>query len=148
MSLPVATVNSIPLNILLVDDDDGDAKAVQRSFQKAKIANPFTRAVDGMEALEMLRGTNGKTKIQFPCVLLVDLNMPRINGIQFIQALRADKVLHRSVVFVLTTSKRDEDKLAAYDLNVAGYIVKSTAGVDFMNLVNLVECYWRIVELP
>jgi len=148
MNLPVVSVNNIPLNILLVDDDDGDAKAVQRSFQKAKIANPFTRAVDGMEALEMLNGTNGKTKVAFPCVMLVDLNMPRINGIQFIQALRADKALHRAIVFVLTTSKRDEDKLAAYDLNVAGYIVKSTAGADFMNLVNLVECYWRIVELP
>jgi CheY-like chemotaxis protein len=143
-----ATVNNTPLNILLVDDDDGDAKAVERSFRKAKIANPLTRAVDGMEALEMLRGTNGKTKLPSPCVMLVDLNMPRINGIQFIQALRADKALHRSVVFVLTTSKRDEDKLAAYELNVAGYILKATAGADFMNLVNLVECYWRIVELP
>ena len=143
-----ATINNSPLNILLVDDDDGDAKAVERSFRKAKIANPLTRAVDGMEALEMLRGTNGKTKLPSPCVMLVDLNMPRINGIQFIQALRADKALHRSVVFVLTTSKRDEDKLAAYELNVAGYILKATAGADFMNLVNLVECYWRIVELP
>jgi CheY-like chemotaxis protein len=143
-----ATVNNTPLNILLVDDDDGDAKAVERSFRKAKIANPLTRAVDGMEALEMLKGSNGRPKLSSPCVMLVDLNMPRINGIQFIQALRADKTLHRSVVFVLTTSKRDEDKLAAYDLNVAGYIVKATAGADFMNLVNLVECYWRIVELP
>ena len=143
-----ARINNTPINILLVDDDDGDAKAVQRSFQKAKIANRLTRAVDGMEALEMLRGTNGRTKLPFPCVMLVDLNMPRINGIQFIQALRADKALHRSIVFVLTTSKRDEDKLAAYDLNVAGYIVKATAGADFMNLVNLVESYWRIVELP
>jgi CheY-like chemotaxis protein len=143
-----AMVNNTPLNILLVDDDDGDAKAVQRSFQKAKIANPITRAVDGVEALEILKGTNGKTKLPSPCVMLVDLNMPRINGIQFIQALRADKALHRSVVFVLTTSKRDEDKLAAYELNVAGYIVKATAGADFMNLVNLIECYWRIVELP
>jgi len=143
-----ATVNNSPINILLVDDDDGDAKAVQRSFQKAKIANPLTRAVDGMEALEMLKGTNGKTKLPSPYVMLVDLNMPRMNGIQFIQALRADKALHRSVVFVLTTSKRDEDKLAAYDLNVAGYIVKETAGMDFMNLVNLMECYWRLIELP
>ena len=143
-----ATINNTPINILLVDDDDGDAKAVQRSFQKARIANPLTRAVDGMEALEMLKGTNGRTKLPSPCVMLVDLNMPRINGIQFIQALRSDKALHRSVVFVLTTSKRDEDKLAAYDLNVAGYIVKATAGADLMNLVNLVECYWRIVELP
>ena len=52
------------------------------------------------------------------------------------------------IVFVLTTSKREEDKMAAYDLNVAGYILKATAGQDFLNLVNLVDCYWRLVELP
>lgn len=143
-----ATANSKPLNILLVEDDDGDAKAIQRAFQRAKIANPIQRAVDGIEALDMLRGTNGKTKPPSPYLLLVDLNMPRMNGIQFIQALRKDEDLRQTVAFVLTTSKRDEDKTAAYDLNVAGYILKTTAGQDFLNLVSLVDFYWRIVELP
>ena len=142
------TVHSKPLNILLVEDDDGDAKAVQRAFQKAKIANPIMRAVDGVEALEMLRGANGRVKLLSPYLLLVDLNLPRMNGIQFIQALRQDEELRHSIVFVLTTSKRDEDKFAAYDLNVAGYILKETAGRDFLNLVSLLDCYWRIVELP
>jgi len=144
----IATANSRPLNILLVEDDDGDAKAIERAFKKAKIANPILRAVDGVEALDMLKGANGKTKPPSPYILLVDINMPRMNGIQLIEALRADPDLRHTVAFILTTSKRDEDKTAAYDLNVAGYILKTTAGHDFLNLVSLVDYYWRIVELP
>lgn len=143
-----ATINSNPLNIMMVEDDDGDAKALQRAFQKSKIANKILRAVDGIDALDMLRGTNGKEKIASPYILLVDLNMPRMNGIQLVQALREDDSLQKSIVFILTTSKRDEDKVAAYNLNVAGYILKETAGQDFLNLVSLVDCYWRIVEMP
>jgi CheY-like chemotaxis protein len=142
-----ATTHS-PLNILLVEDDDGDARAVQRAFQKAKIANPIVRAVDGIEALDILRGSNGKIKLASPNLLLVDINMPRMNGIQLVKAMREDNNLRPTVAFMLTTSKRDEDKMAAYDLNVAGYILKSTAGQDFLNLVSLVHAYWRIVELP
>jgi CheY-like chemotaxis protein len=147
MSAP-STVGGTPLNILLVEDDDGDAKAVRRAFQKAKIANPILRAIDGMEALEMMKGTNGKAKPSHPIVLLVDMNMPRMNGIEFVRALRADIDLRRSIVFMLTTSNNQMDKIAAYDLNVAGYIVKATAGQDFLNLVNLMSCFWRIVEMP
>jgi CheY-like chemotaxis protein len=144
----IATANSRPLNILLVEDDDGDAKAIERAFKKAKIANPILRAVDGVEAVDMFKGANGKTKPPSPYILLVDINMPRMNGIQLIEALRADPYLRHTVAFILTTSKRDEDKTAAYDLNVAGYILKTTAGQDFLNLVSLVDYYWRIVELP
>lgn len=142
------TLDSKPLNILLVEDDDGDAKALQRAFQRAKIANPLLRAVDGIDALDILKGTNGKAKAPSPCLLLVDLNMPRMNGIQLVKALRADDDLRHSIAFILTTSKSEEDKVAAYDLNVAGYIVKATAGQDFLDLVSLVGCYWRIVEMP
>ena len=136
------------INILLVEDDDGDAKAMDRAFTRAKIANPLRRAIDGVEALEILRGENGKEKIAHPFLLLIDLNMPRMNGIQLLQALRADPTLRRAVAFVLTTSKREEDKIAAYDFNVAGYIHKQTADEDIKNLVNLIDCYWRIVEMP
>ena len=144
----IAAHSSKTLNILLVEDDDGDAKALQRAFQKAKIANRIVRATDGMEALDMLKGTNGREKMLSPYILLVDLNMPRMNGIQLIQALRNEHDLRHCIVFILTTSKRDQDKVAAYDLNVAGYILKATAGQDFLNLVSLVDCYWRIVEMP
>lgn len=137
-----------PLNILLVEDDDGDAKAMERAFIKARIANPIVRMVDGVDALDLLKGTNGKTKIPSPNILIVDLNMPRMNGIQLVQAIRADEEIRQAIVFVLTTSKREEDKMAVYNLNVAGYIVKATAGQDFLRLVDLMNCYWRIVELP
>jgi len=141
-------LNGKPLSILLVEDDDGDAKAMQRAFQHPKVANLILRAVDGIDALDMLRGTNGKAKIPAPYILLVDLNMPRMNGIQLIRALREDRELNRTVAFVLTTSNRKEDKSAAYDLNVAGYIVKATAGHDLLNLVNFIDCYWQVVEVP
>jgi CheY-like chemotaxis protein len=137
-----------PINILLVDDDDGDAQAVQRAFLKARIANPIHRAIDGVDALGILRGTSGKPELPSPRLLLVDLNMPRMNGIELVTILRADEELRQLIVFILTTSKRDEDMLAAYNLNVAGYIVKEKAGEDFLQLCGLVEGYWRVVELP
>jgi CheY-like chemotaxis protein len=140
--------NEKALNILLIDDDDVDAKSLERAFRKAKIGNTIVRAVDGIDALEMLKGTNGKTKPPYPRILLVDLNMPRMNGIELVHALREDEELHRSVVFILTTSKRDEDKMAAYNLHVAGYIAKATAEEDIRNLVSLMDSYGRIVELP
>jgi CheY-like chemotaxis protein len=137
-----------PLTILLVEDDDGDAKAVQRAFASANIANPIIRAIDGIDALDILRGRNGRAKPNTPHIMLVDLNMPRMSGIELVRTLRADQALQQSVVFMLTTSKRDEDKAAAYELNVAGYILKEVAGEDFLRLVRLVDSYCRIVELP
>ncbi|MCD2173126.1 response regulator [Rhizobium sp. C4] len=136
------------VKILLVEDDDGDAKALIRAFAKANIGNPIIRAQDGVEALAYLKGEGKSTQPRPPILLLVDLNMPRMNGIEFIRALRADPDLRRTVAFLLTTSKREEDMAAAYDLNVAGYIVKQNAGVDFLNLVGMIDSFWKIVELP
>jgi CheY-like chemotaxis protein len=136
------------VTLLLVDDDDGDARSVQRAFASARIVNPIVRAIDGIDALDILRGSNGRTKLPPPYLLLVDLNMPRMNGIELVDALRQDPDLHSCIVFVLTTSRRDEDKVAAYDLNVAGYIVKEHAGQDFQRLIDMMQCYWRVVELP
>jgi CheY-like chemotaxis protein len=137
-----------PIQILLVEDDDGDARAVERTFLKARIANPIVRAFDGVEALDLLNGTHGRTKLERPYLLLVDLNMPRTNGLQLIQAIRADPELHDTVIFVLTTSNRAEDKDSAYAMNVTGYILKENAGEDFLRLFSLVDSYWRIVEMP
>lgn len=80
----------LPIGILLVDDDDGDAKAVERTFLKARIANRIVRARDGVEALEILRGTDKQPRLDRPYLLLVDLNMPRMNGIQLVTAIRED----------------------------------------------------------
>lgn len=136
------------VTILLVEDDDGDAKAVRRTFDKEKIANRIVRAVDGVDALEILRGENGREKIQRPYILLVDLNMPRMGGLELLKVIRRDPDLHATIVFILSTSKRAEDKKAAYDFNVAAYIVKERAGQDFLNVITMVDSYWRIVELP
>jgi CheY-like chemotaxis protein len=137
-----------PLNILLVEDDDGDAKAVKRAFSKAEITNTITRAEDGVEALDILRGKNGHNTLSAPYILLLDLNMPRMDGFELLATLRADDRLKKTIVFILTTSKRDEDKNLAYNKNVAGYIVKETAGRDFLKLVDMIGNYWCLVELP
>ena len=137
-----------PIRILLVEDDDGDAKAVERTFLKARIANPLLRAKDGVEAMEILKGSESQAPLESPYLLLVDLNMPRMNGIQLVTAIREDPSLHESIIFMLTTSNRAEDKQAAYSLNVTGYILKERAGEDFLKLFSLVDTYWRIVEMP
>lgn len=136
------------VKILLVEDDDGDAKAITRAFKKANIGNPIIRALDGVEALAYLTDGADGMQARPPVLLLVDLNMPRMNGIELIRALRAHPELRRTVVFLLTTSKREEDMAAAYDLNVAGYIVKQNAGLDFLKLVGMIDSFWNIVELP
>lgn len=136
------------VKILLLEDDDGDAKAIERAFKKSKIANPIIRAIDGIEGLEHLRGENGKEKLSPPFMLLVDINMPRMGGLEFIQELRKDGQLKPSVVFILSTSKSEEDQIRAYELNVAGYIFKETAGNDFLKFIDLMNIYWRIVEIP
>ena len=146
--MTMMTKETKPVTIVLVEDDDGDAKALDRAFKKAKIVNPICRAIDGIDALQLLRGENGGVPIPRPYILLVDINMPRMNGIDFVKAIRDDPELKSSVAFILTTSKREEDRMAAYHLNVAGYIVKETAGSDFLCLIELMDCYWRVVELP
>lgn len=134
--------------VLLVEDDSVDQMAVQRAFQKAKIGNPILVAKDGIEALEMLRGEKGRARVTSPCLILLDLQMPRMNGIEFLTEIRKDPALRPLIVFVLTTSKDEEDRVNAYKFNVAGYIVKSDAGNGFLNLVTMLEHYWKIVELP
>ena len=137
-----------PIRILLVEDDDGDAKAVVRTFENARIANPIVRALDGIEAMQILKGTDKHPKLERPYLLLVDLNMPRMDGIQLVTAIREDPELHGAIIFMLTTSNRAEDKQAAYSMNVTGYILKEKAGEDFLKLFSLVDTYWRIVEMP
>ncbi len=136
------------VHILLVEDDDVDAELVERAFAKNKIANPLHRARDGVEALDMLRGTNGRDPVPTPHLLLIDLNMPRLDGIEFLREVRADEDLRQTISFILTTSKREEDKARAYDLNVAGFLVKSKLGDEFLEMIEMLDLYWRIVEFP
>ena len=133
-----------PVNLLLVEDDDIDAMGVERALKRRRIVNPLFRARDGVEGLELLRSG----AVARPYLILLDLNMPRMGGLEFIGELRQDPVLGNSVVFVLTTSKSDEDLSAAYRSHVAGYIVKSEIGDSFGSLVHMLDAYWQIVELP
>jgi CheY-like chemotaxis protein len=136
------------VNILLVDDDVMDVRIVQRTFEKHKIANPIYVACDGVDAFEILRGHNGHTPLPRPFLILLDLNMPRMDGITFLQALRQDPDLHTSPVFVLTTSDDDRDKVAAYNQHIAGYLLKTQAGYDFLQIVQLVEQFVLTVQFP
>lgn len=134
--------------LLLIEDDDVDAMAVERGLRKAKIANQLIRAKDGIDAFELLRGSKNGSPILEPFIILLDLNMPRMDGFGFLDELRKDPAYHQTVVFVLTTSKEDQDRARAYDSHVAGYIVKSEAGKDFLDLITMIDHYWRIVKLP
>ena len=133
------------LNILLVEDDQVDVMNVQRAFERNKIANPLFVAGDGIEGLKLLR--SGKIPRERRLVLL-DLNMPRMNGIEFLRELRADAELHLTPVVVLTTSDDERDKINAYDLNVAGYLLKPVTFVNFVEAMAALNKYWTLVELP
>ena len=137
-----------PVNILLVEDDRIDAKAFLRAIQKERVSNPVTRAKDGVEAWEILKGANGQLALPRPYIVILDINMPRMSGIELLRKLREDEDLKDSTVFVLTTSNDDRDKIEAYNLNVTGYLLKSDIGNSFLRAVQLIEKYWRVVELP
>lgn len=133
------------VSILLVDDDIVDAEAITRAVRREKILNNIVHVSNGLEAIEALRDDN---IIGRPRFVLLDLNMPRMNGIEFLEYIREDSELRQEIVFVLTTSDLDEDKVAAYSSNVAGYILKDKVGEDFEKLLGLIDSYWRIVEFP
>lgn len=140
--------NPTKVNILLIDDDDVAAESVVRSLRKHTVDFPVTLARDGIEALEILRKTHPDLSIEKPYIILLDLNMPRMNGFEFLQEIRNDKQLHDSVIFVLTTSDFDSDKARAYNENIAGYMVKSAVGPQFTKLAVLLDNYRNTVALP
>lgn len=132
------------ISILLVEDDDIDAEGVKRALKKLKIINPLYRARDGIEGLEIMRNQLANQVY----LILLDLNMPRMGGLEMLKIIREDPKLTHSVVFVLTTSKDDEDKISAYKEHIAGYILKTTLDTGFTDLIQLLDHYWRLVELP
>lgn len=137
------------INILLVEDDSVDVMNVQRAFKKNNITNPLHIAFNGVEALNMLRGTNGKPKLNpMPRIILLDINMPKMNGLEFLRELRMDTELKSISVFVMTTSNDDQDKIEAYSLNVAGYILKPLSFEKFVNVVAVLSNYWKLCEQP
>ena len=138
-------MNDRLLNILLVEDDEVDVMNVQRAFKKNNIANPLTIAGNGLEALEKLRSGEVPRDRR---IILLDLNMPKMNGIEFLRELRADPVLSVTPVVVLTTSNDDRDKIEAYHLNVAGYLLKPVTFGNFCEVMATLNKYWALVEMP
>lgn len=137
------------LNVLLVEDDDLDVMNVQRAFRKNNIRNPLWIANNGEEALSMLRGVGGVAAIpKDRRIILLDLNMPKMGGIEFLRELRADPNLAMLTVIVLTTSDEERDKVEAYKLNVAGYILKPVTLQSFVETMATLNNYWTVSELP
>jgi len=136
------------INVLLVEDDKVDIMNVKRAFKKNKIENPLFIAENGVEALEMLRGENDKRILPLPRIILLDLNMPKMGGIEFLGILRSDENLKNISVFVMTTSNDDKDKVDAYNYNVAGYILKPLSMANFINAVSVLNNYWRLNVYP
>lgn len=146
MNQEANTLSRAPPSIILVEDDDGDAKAFMRAFAKAGVATQIIRFMDGVEALAFLRGESGTPPERY--ILLLDINMPRMNGFECLRELRKDPCLSPASVFVMSTSNARRDRISAYLENVAGYILKSKPGEDLMNVVELLERYLRVVQLP
>lgn len=134
------------MSLMLVDDDEVDVMSVQRAFKKINITNPLHIAHNGVEALAMLRGENGP-QIR-PVIILLDLNMPKMGGLEFLETLRADPELKSISVVVLTTSRDEQDKVQAFDYNVAGYIVKPITPGDFVEAMATFDKYWTLSETP
>jgi CheY-like chemotaxis protein len=136
------------VHILLVEDDEVEAEQMMRSFEQMKISNPITHVTDGIEALQALRGEEGRERISRPYLILLDINLPRMTGLEFLEVLRGDDDLQQSIVFVLTTSDNESDKKEAYGKHVAGYFLKTRVWDEFLSLPQLIKGYWRMVEFP
>ncbi|MEM9805219.1 MAG: response regulator [Cyanobacteria bacterium P01_D01_bin.56] len=135
------------INILLVEDDMVDVMTVQRAFKKSKVSNPLHVAGNGLEALEILRSSEGVFK-NSRCLILLDLNMPKMGGIEFLEQLRQDPDFHKTPVIVLTTSDQERDRVEAYNLHVAGYIVKPVTFSKFVEVITVLNHYWTLCEFP
>lgn len=131
-------------SILLVEDDDLDAKTVKRALTELHVANPLVRVTNGEEALAWLQDPVNST----PGLILLDLNMPVMNGIEFLRAAKTHEKLRRIPVVVLTTSSLEADKVASFDLSVAGYLVKPVDYPQFVEVVRTINLYWTLSELP
>jgi len=130
--------------ILLVEDDSVDAMTVKRALKELNVTNQLVHSINGEQALEYLKTDNNKK----PCVILLDLNMPKMNGIEFLQAIKEDEKLKKTPVVVLTTSNEQDDITTSFRFSVAGYMVKPVDYKKFVEAIRAINLYWTLSELP
>ncbi len=130
--------------ILLVEDDRVDAMTVRRALKELNVRNPLFIVGNGEEALKFLRDRKNPR----PSIILLDLNMPKMNGIEFLQIAKNDEQIKRIPVVVLTTSKADQDRIDTYNMSVAGYMVKPVDYMKFVETIKTIRMYWMLCELP
>jgi len=129
--------------ILLAEDDSVDAMTVKRALKDLKVTNRLVHVVDGEQALEYLRNESNKK----PCLILLDLNMPKMNGIEFLKVAKADEMLKTIPVVVLTTSRQEQDIVESFELSVAGYMVKAVDYKKFVEVIRTIDLYWSLSKL-
>ena len=134
--------NSKP--ILLVEDDSADVTTVRRAFKDLEVAGELIPTGDGEEALAYLRDEGSAT----PRVILLDLNMSRMDGMEFLKIAKSDEVLKKIPVIVLTTSNSEQDIARSFELGAAGYMVKSADYRKFMEIIKTIDLYWTLSKLP
>lgn len=130
--------------LLLVEDDVVDVMTIKRALKEIHVVNPVVHVENGEEALAYLRDPDNKP----PCIILLDLNMPIMNGIEFLHVVKNDDQLRRFPVIVLTTSEEQQDKLNSFNLGVAGYMAKPVDYQKFVEVIRSIDLYWSISELP
>jgi CheY-like chemotaxis protein len=131
-------------SILLVEDDIVDMMSVKRALKDIKVTNPLIHVENGVDALEYLRAHEHEQ----PAIILLDLNMPKMNGIEFLSIMKTDDHLKRIPVIVLTTSQGELDKVQSFDLGVAGYMIKPVDYQQFVEVMRTIRLYWTLSELP
>ncbi len=136
------------VSILVVEDDELDLMTLQRALGKVGLDLPIFVAKDGVEALQMISEDDGHDGLEPPFLIILDLNMPRMNGFEFLEELRAHNAVNRTPVFVMTTSASENDRNKAYDYQVAGYILKRRYGEELFEAVRMIEKYTQVNEFP
>jgi len=130
--------------ILLVEDDQVDIMTTKRALKEIHVSNPLVSKEDGEQALAYLHDAGGEK----PCIILLDLNMPVMNGIEFLQVIKHDDQLKRIPVIVLTTSEEQQDKINSFNFGVAGYMAKPVDYRQFVEVMRSIDIYWSISEMP
>jgi len=130
--------------IMLIEDNNVDALSVKRALSELKVTNPLVHSINGQEALEYLRDETNKKS----CLILLDLDMPEMNGIEFLKIIKADQILKKIPIVVLTLSKKEQDVVESFNLGVAGYMVKTIDYKKFVETVKTINLYWSLSESP